>query len=249
MEILERMVRKGKVNSMLKVLLVVLFSLTALVIFGVYFLRSVWFFRDPKREPPKRPGVIVSPADGKVIYIKKVKNGEVVSEKLGKEIEVSEITKHKMSKGQNGWLVGIYMSPLDVHYNYSPISGRVEEIVHTQAPVNLPMVDLWEYVKLVYLRQGVDLFAKRFHFVNERNTIFLKNEHLSMVVVEIADKFVNKIDCYIKKGDELSIGDKLSFIKRGSQADVVVFKEDIDIKVRFGDQVYGGKTVLAEYSE
>ncbi len=238
---------KGKVGSMTRIALVVPLGLIVLIMFGVYFLRSIWFFRDPKREPPRKPGVIVSPADGKVIYVKKIQNSEVVTEKLGQKIRVSEITKQDKDRGQNGWLIGVYMSPLDVHYNYAPVSARVEEIVHTQAAVNLPMVDLWEYVKLVYLRRGVDLFAKRFHFVNERNTIFLKNEHLSMVVVEIADKFVNKIDCYVKEGDRLSIGDKISFIKRGSQADVVVFEEDIKIRVKFGDQVYGGETVLAEY--
>ena len=241
--------RKGQVNLMIRVFVIVLFALAALTAFAVYFLRNVWFFRDPKRVPPRKSGVIVSPADGKVMYIKKIRNGEVVSEKLGEKIEISEITKHDKGSGRDGWLIGIYMSPLDVHYNYSPISGEVEQIVHTQAPVNLPMVDLWEYVKLVYLRKGVDLFAKRFHFVNERNTIFMKNKHISMVVVEIADKFVNKIDCFVKEGDRLGIGDKLSFIKRGSQADVVVFKEDIEIKVKFGDQVYGGETVLAEYDE
>lgn len=240
--------RKGENQIMVKVFLIALVLLVVLVIFSIYFLRNIWFYRDPKRVSPTKSGVIVAPADGKVMYIKKVKDGNVVSKKLGEEIKVSEITKYKMeSSKKDGWLIGIYMSPLDVHYNYAPISAQVEEVVHTQAKVNLPMVDMWEYIRLVYLRRGVDLFAKRFHFVNERNTIFLRNDRLSMVVVEIADKFVNKINCFIKEGDQLKIGDKLSFIERGSQADVVIFEEELEIKVEFGDQVYGGETILAEY--
>lgn len=240
--------KDGGNQKMVKYTLIAAAFLVIVVLCGMYFLRNIWFYRDPKREAPAREGIVVSPADGKVIYIRKISKGKVISEKLGERIELSEITKEKLGGGpKNGWLIGIYMSPLDVHYNYSPIAAQVEEIVHTQAPVNLPMVDLWEYIKLVYLRRAVDLFAKRFHFVNERNTIFLKNQHLSVIVVEIADKFVNKINCFVGEGDRLKIGDKLSFIERGSQADVVIFEEDIEIKVHFGDQVYGGETVLAEY--
>lgn len=232
---------------MIRILLIVGVVLIIVVFSGVYFLRNIWFYRDPKRATPQKQGLIVSPADGKVIYIKKVKNGKVVSEKLGEKIEISEITKERLGdRPKDGWLIGIYMSPLDVHYNYSPIAAKVEGIVHTQAKVNLPMVDFWEYVKLTYLRRGVDLFAKRFHLENERNTIFLRNDSISMIVVEIADKFVNKINCFIKEGDELGTGQKLSFIERGSQVDLFILDENIDIKVKFGEQVYGAETVLAE---
>ncbi len=232
----------------MRFLLIAAVILIIIILLGISFLRNIWFYRDPKRNTPALEGIIVSPADGKVIYIKKIEDGKVVSEKLGEKIELSEITKDKLGNGsRNGWLIGIYMSPLDVHYNYSPISAKIEEIVHTQASVNLPMVDLWEYINLTYLRRGVDLFAKRFHFVNERNTIFLKNNYLSLIVVEIADKFVNKINCFVKEGDQLKIGEKLSFIERGSQVDLVILDEDIEFKVNFGDQVYGGETVLGEY--
>jgi phosphatidylserine decarboxylase len=245
------MVREGELPRMLKVLLIAGIALVLIVLFGVYFLRNIWFYRDPKRVAPKKERIIVSPADGKVMYVKRVEDGNIVSEKLGEKIPLTEITKDKLDKAadgsRDGWLIGIYMSPLDVHFNYAPVAGKVEEIVHTQAPVNLPMVDMWEYVQLVWLRRGVDLFARKFHFVNERNTIFMKNEDMSIIVVEIADKFVNKINCFIKEGDQVGISDKVSFIERGSQADVIIFRDDLDIKVKFGDQVYGGETVLAEY--
>lgn len=210
------------------------------------FLRMVWFYRDPKRVPPKKEGVVVSPADGQVVYIKKIEKNRIFLEKLGTTIDLKEISKLPVENGQ-GWIVGIYMSPLDVHFNYAPVSGKVEGITYTKAKVNLPMVDLLEYVSLAYLRRTVDNFSKRFHFENERNTILIRGKDFPVVVVEIADKFVNKIKCFVKEGQSLGIADKIGFIDRGSQVDLIVFRENLDFKVSFGDQVYGGKTIIAEY--
>lgn len=122
-------------------MLITLSFLVAIWLVAVLYLRKVWFYRDPVRECPREDGAIISPADGQVIYIKPFRNGEVVSEKLGRPIRVEEITRLP-AFGDRGWIVGIYMSPLDVHFNYSPAAARVEEMVHTQARVNLPMVDL-----------------------------------------------------------------------------------------------------------
>jgi len=227
------------------VIIVLVFIVIDLVVLYV-FLRMVWFYRDPKRAPPKKEGVVVSPADGQVVYIKKIEKNRIFSEKLGTTIDLKEISKLPVENGQ-GWIVGIYMSPLDVHFNYAPVSGKVEGITYTKAKVNLPMVDLLEYVSLAYLRRTVDNFSKRFHFENERNTILIRGKDFPVVVVEIADKFVNKIKCFVKEGQSLNIADKIGFIDRGSQVDLIVFQENLDLKVSFGDQVYGGKTIIAEY--
>jgi phosphatidylserine decarboxylase len=209
------------------------------------YLRYVWFFRDPSRKPEATENAIISPADGKIVYIKKFKGGEVFSSKKGEKVKLEEIAKFDL-KGE-GWLIGIYMSPLDVHYNYSPIGGKVEKIFHHQAKLNLPMVDLWEYFKLTCLRKAVDLFDKKFHLENERMSFYLKGDDLEVVVVEIADKFVNKIEKFVEEGNEVKAGEKISFIRRGSQVDILIFKRDLEIKVKFGEQVYGGQTVLAFY--
>ena len=137
------------------------------------------------------------------------------------------------------------MSPLDVHFNYAPISGSVDRIVHTQTNLNLPMVDLWEYIQLTYLRKAVDLFAKRYELENERQTIFMHNERVSLAMVEIADKFVNKISTYVSEGERTRSGQKVSFIERGSQVDLVLFGEDFEFLAKVGDQVYGALTPLA----
>lgn len=223
-------------------------SFVLILVLGYLYLREVWFYRDPLRKPEETGRVIVAPCDGKVVYLKKIERGKIESEKKGEKIKLKEITKSDFGEAKSGWLIGIYMSPLDVHYNYAPIEGRVEKIVYYPAKTNLPMVDFWEYLNLTYLRRAVNLFSRRFHLENERNTIYIKQgEVIKVAAVEIADKFVSKISCFVKEGDHLKLGQKLSFIDRGSQVDLVIFKEDINWRVKFGDQVYGGKTVLADF--
>lgn len=214
---------------------------------GVWaYLRFVYFYRDPVRVPPAGRDIVVSPCDGRIMYIRKVEAGKVVSNKLGENVRVTEITKKNVGVDE-GWLIGIYMSPLDVHFNYAPVSGTVEEVYRTRARVNLPMVDMWEYLRLAWLGRAVNLFSKRFHFENERNTIIMNDGKRRYAIVEIADKFVNKIDCFIKEGDELKCGDKIAFIKRGSQVDLFVGDSQATPKVSEGDHVLGSKTVLFEF--
>lgn len=211
-----------------------------------WYLRHVWFYRDPVRVPPAGEDLVLSPADGKVIYIRRLESGGVYAEKLGRRILLPEIHKAGERGGaEEGWIVGIYMSPLDVHYNYAPVTGTVEAVVHTPARVNLPMVDVWEYVRLTFLRRAVDLFARPFHLENERNTIFFAGRRLRLAVVEIADRFVNKITCYVHPGQEIRAGEKISFIARGSQVDLILFQPGAEILVRVGQQVYGALTPVA----
>lgn len=216
----------------------------ALWIGALLFLRRVWFYRDPPRSPERSGGVIVAPADGRVVYIKRVEDGQVCAEKLGERIRLPEITGLD-SPGRTGWAIGIYMSPLDVHYNYCPYPSTVEAVHRRPAAVNLPMLDVWEYIRVVWLRRMVDMFARRYHLENERNTILLDAGGLKMAVVLIADKFVSKIRCFVQEGQRLPYSRKIGFIERGSQVDLVVFADDVEFEVTVNRQVYGGKTVIA----
>lgn len=215
--------------------------------------RFVWFYRDPVRTPEASGRVIISPADGQVVYIKRFEDGAVYSEKLGRRIELSEIAELPRTAGRSGWIIGMYMSPFDVHFNYAPVAGTVAAQRYTKADANLPMVDLSEYIRIAFLRRPFDNFAAAFHLENERNTVLITPSADSVegqpdiAVVEIADKFVNKIDILAHEGDELAVGDKLGFIKRGSQVDVIIFSDDVEWVAEFGQQTYGGQTVLARF--
>lgn len=212
---------------------------------GYWYLRNVYFFRDPCRHPPADPAAILAPCDGTVVYVKEFRDGLVEANKLGEKIALPEL--HRPLEGfAHGWLIGIYMSPLDVHFNYAPTAGVVTDVVHTPAAVNLPMVDLWEYVQLTFLRRAVDLFSHRFRLVNERNTVFLRPEEgPPLAMVEIADKFVSKISCFVTAGEQVLAGQKVSFIARGSQVDLVIADPGVEVLVRSGSRVKGAETVVA----
>lgn len=230
----------------MKTYLIIALVLVLLIVGLSYFLRNVWFYRDPQRKAPTQPGSVISPADGQVMYVKPIRDGRLETVKLGERIELDEISAMPGVRG-DGWLVGIYMSPLDVHFNYSPVDCRVLDAAATKAKVNLPMVDFWEYLRMVWLRRTVDLFARRFHLENERRTLLLEGKRGKIVVVEIADKFVNKIKPFVSVGDELKAGEKIGFIERGSQVDLAVMDPAFRVEVKPGQQVYGAKTIIGTY--
>jgi len=229
------------------IVIVVLVSIIAVLTVLYLLNRFVWFYRDPVRHADATGKVVISPADGQVVYIKRFTDGVVESEKLGRLIQLTELTDLKLPEHSTGWIIGIYMSPFDVHFNYAPLPGTVRSIAYTKAKANLPMVDLWEYIRFTYLRRAVDNFTEKFHLTNERNSLLVEGPGFDYAVIEIADKFVNKISCYVREGLAVEPGTKVGFIDRGSQVDLIIYKSDIDFRVKPGQQVYGAKTVLATY--
>jgi phosphatidylserine decarboxylase len=230
--------------------------LATLLVFGLlvagflWFTRKVWFFRDPDHSQTKQNlSELRSPVYGCVAYIRRIKDGVVISEKKGEEIPISDITKDDWASGTGeGWLIGIAMTALDVHYQYAPLPGKMNKIVHHNHGRNLPMFDLWEYVKITWLRKSVQLFAKKYVFENERQTMWIDAEKARVGLVLIADKFVAKITTYVKEGEVVKSGGKLSFISRGSQVDVVVCDSpDLQMLCSEGDAVSGPRTVLATF--
>ena len=80
---------------------------------GLFTLFCLYFFRDPERVPPGRPGVLLAPADGKVTSIAPA----VPPPELG------------LGPGAR-WRVGIFLSVLDVHVNRVPADGIVTRIAY-----------------------------------------------------------------------------------------------------------------------
>ncbi|MDQ7793338.1 MAG: phosphatidylserine decarboxylase [bacterium] len=215
---------------------------------GAYvFLQRVWFYRDPPRRAPDRPDTVVSPADGIVLYVRPFAGGEVVAEKQGTRIQVEEILRLDLPQ-KEGWLVGIYMSPLDVHFNYAPMAGEVTRVVYTPTGINLSMVGLLSFFRLTFLRRPADLLTARYRLVNERNTIVFQAGERMVAAVEICDRVVNRITCFVREGDRVAAGQKISFIDRGSQVDLVIFDPAVTVHCRVGDRVRGAETVLATFA-
>jgi len=82
-----------------------LYAPWAAVVPAALIVFSLWFFRDPERRIPQGPGLIVSPADGRVTDIE--------------EIEEAEFLHRRVRR------VGIFLSVFDVHVNRAPAAGRV----------------------------------------------------------------------------------------------------------------------------
>ncbi|MEK7697791.1 MAG: phosphatidylserine decarboxylase, partial [Pseudomonadota bacterium] len=65
---------------------------------GFLYWRQVWFFRDPPRTPPAEEGLL-SPADGTVVYVRKVEPGEdVVAIKQGVRATVKDILRQDVDR-------------------------------------------------------------------------------------------------------------------------------------------------------
>ena len=105
------------VRESIPYIVVPLLLAVAATVFGFWYvgllllllaLFMAYFFRDPKREPPSDPNVVVSPADGR-------------------------ITRIESAAGQanSPTLISIFLSPLDVHINRAPIPGKIVDVVYS----------------------------------------------------------------------------------------------------------------------
>jgi phosphatidylserine decarboxylase len=176
-----------------------------LILFAVLYLFLIlWFFRLPDRAVPSNvEKSVLAPADGKVVVIEKV-------------FEKEYFNDERMQ-------VSIFMSPLDVHVNYIPVSGEVT------------------YNKY---HPGKHLVAwkPKSSTENERMTTVLNCLEGEILVRQIAGAVARRIVNYAELGYEMNAGDELGFIKFGSRVDLFLpLSANILVDV---DQKVTGKTDL-----
>lgn len=168
-----------------------------------------FFFRDPDRTAPGDERYIIAPADGKVVTI---------------ETNMQE----KRFLNAPATRVGIFMSPLDVHVNRVPISGRVEAVRYQAG-------------------QFRPAFAADAADVNEQNAVTLTDAQGRRVLfVQIAGILARRIICHVQGGERVAQGDRYGLIMLGSRVDVYCPPE-VQVKVQVGQVVRAGETVIAEY--
>ena len=215
---------------------------------GVYFFwRHYWFFRNPRRVPPAIDGVL-SAADGTVVYVRKVEPGEsVVHIKRGLSASMTDLVRDDISMPK--LVVGVFMSPFDVHYNRAPIAGTVQFVRHHPGRGrNLHMGPMhWRILS------GRPPYAKgSAHIVQNERTVtkidgMLKGSNATCYVVQIAAKTVAGIDSYVNPGRVVERGQVFGMIRIGSQVDLVLpWREDLQVRVQPGDRVRAGETVLCD---
>ncbi len=213
------------------------------------YWRWVWFWRNPPRSNPPGDGVL-SAADGTVVYVKAVEPGQpVVTIKQGEPARLVDLAHHDAS--QTKLVIGVFMSPFDVHYNRAPIAGRIDFVRHY--PGRGRNVDMGPMHRRI-LTGRKPFYTGSTHLVwNERTVTKIDAERggapLSCYVVQIAARTVAGIDSYVKQGGPVERGAIFGMIRIGSQVDLVLpWTSDMKVLVREGDRVTAGETVLVEFA-
>jgi phosphatidylserine decarboxylase len=174
-----------------------------LFVLAAFFL---FFFRDPERQVTETPHAVLSPADGRVMV-------------------AGSITGQQAPPGS--WQqISIFLSPMDVHVNRMPVTGRVTRVQYHPGRF-LP----------AYKAEAGDL--------NEYTEVWVDHDGQPIVFRQIVGILARRIVCRAREGDVVKAGDRFGVMKFGSRMDLFV-PTTATMRVHAGDKVIGAVTVLAE---
>ncbi|MFN4299319.1 MAG: phosphatidylserine decarboxylase family protein [Thermaurantimonas sp.] len=180
-----------------------IFIIASLIVYGLV----LQFFRNPRRDIVRDENKIIAPADGKVVIIDEVEEPEYFK---GKRLQIS-----------------IFMSPLNVHVNRYPVSGRIEYARHHQG----------QYLVAWHPKSST---------LNERTSVVINSPVWGPVLYrQIAGYVARRIVMYAKEGASARQGDESGFIKFGSRLDIFLPPGTVP-SIKIGDKTVGGITVIAE---
>ena len=180
---------------------------------------TIWcvaFFRDPERRVPSGPGLVVAPADGKLLPVGVFSPPE--------ELGLGDHPRTRLS---------IFMDVFNVHVNRSPANGTVTALAYRPG----------KFFNASFDKASVH---------NERMAIRLSMEGPAseppreLALVQIAGLVARRIHCDLKEGQRLCRGDRFGIIRFGSRVDVYL-PEGATVRVRAGQKVKAGETVLADF--
>jgi phosphatidylserine decarboxylase len=177
------------------------FALPAIVLAAIF----LFFFRDPDRAVASTVNEVLSPADGRVMA-------------------AGDAATSDAPPGQ--WKqISIFLSPMDVHINRIPVSGRVTRVSYTPG----------RYLPAYRSDAGA---------VNERSEIWIDHGGQMVVARQIVGMLARRVVCRLQAGAQVAAGDRYGVMKFGSRMDVFV-PMTAEIRVKAGDTVRGGETILA----
>jgi phosphatidylserine decarboxylase len=175
------------------------------VVVGLFFL---FFFRDPQRVAPTESDIVVSPADGRVI------------------IAGRALADAAPAPGPDAWQqVSIFLSPMDVHVNRIPASGRVTRVVFSPG-------------------RFLPAYRHEAGGTNERSEIWIDHGGQTVVARQIVGMLARRVVCRARVGDEVRAGDRFGIMKFGSRMDIFL-PLTATIRVSAGQAVRGGETIIA----
>lgn len=158
----------------------------------------MWMYRNPNRRPTDK-SYIYSPSDGKVMNV---------------------------TEDDDYYTVRTFLSPLDVHVQYTPYDGIISSIKHTPGAFNL-----------AYLEKAKE---------NERLTTTIKTDIGDIQVIQIAGLIFRRAINFHNPGDKIKLGQQLGMIKFSSRVDTIIPKKGVHMLVKKGDILQGGLTKMAK---
>ncbi len=171
---------------------------------GAFF---VFFFRDPDRRAPAgaSDAAVLAPADGRVLVA-----GPATAE----------------ATPPGSWQqISIFLSPMDVHVNRLPVSGRVTRVSVTPG-------------------RFLPAYRHEAAAANERSEVWIDHGGQLIVVRQIVGILARRVVCRLEPGAEVRAGERFGIMKFGSRMDVFV-PLGAAITVKVGDRARGGETVIA----
>ena len=175
----------------------------------IFYLLILQFFRNPKIVINEGANLVLAPADGKVVVVEKTTETEYFN---NERIQIS-----------------IFMSPVNVHMNRTPVAGMVKSFKYHSG----------KYLVAWHPKSSTE---------NERTSMVLTMANgVDILVRQIAGAMARRIKWYVKEGQPLTQGQEFGFIKFGSRVDVFL-PTNAKILVSTGTKTKAGRTVLAELS-
>jgi phosphatidylserine decarboxylase len=163
-----------------------------------------YFFRDPERQVPQDADLVVSPADGRVV--------------------IAGPSDGRWAPPGDWKQITIFLSPMDVHMNRTPVGGRVTRVDYRPGRF-LPAYD-----------EGSN--------DNELNEVWIDYNGRTVVFRQVVGILARRIVCRVREGEMLERGQRVGLMKFGSRMDVFL-PIDATLRVEVGQRVIGGETVLA----
>ena len=163
-----------------------------------------YFFRDPERQVPQEADLVVSPADGRVM--------------------IAGPSDGRWAPPGDWKQITIFLSPMDVHMNRTPVGGRVTRVDYRPGRF-LPAYD-----------EGSN--------DNELNEVWIDYNGRTVVFRQVVGILARRIVCRVREGEMLERGQRVGLMKFGSRMDVFL-PVDATLRVEVGQRVIGGETVLA----
>lgn len=164
-----------------------------------------FFFRDPERLTPTGDDAVISPADGRILVA-----GAAIAD----------------GAPPGAWQqISIFLSPMDVHVNRIPVSGRITKVAYSAG-------------------RFLPAYRHDAGSANERSEIWIDHGGQPIVARQIVGMLARRVVCRVETGAEVRAGQRYGIMKFGSRMDIFV-PPTAKIIVRVGDLVRGGETVIA----